>query len=106
MVTNYPHSIASRQGMRTTADQGQADGLGGRIFGRMFDWLRQMYCGLHGHDSLLHFEHERISLRCASCGYETPGWALNEVPPTVTIRGDARRHAPARPQLVSVRRIA
>jgi hypothetical protein len=102
MVTNYPHSIASRQGMRTTADQGPADGLGAR----MFDWLRQMFCSLHGHDTLLHFEHERISLRCSSCGYETPGWNLNEVPPTVTIRNDARRRAPARPQLVSARRVA
>jgi hypothetical protein len=102
MVTNYPHSITSREAMRTTADHGEADGLGGRLF----EWLRQGYCGLHGHDSLLHFEHERISLRCASCGHETPGWDLNEVPPTVTFRGDARRLAPARPQLVSARRIA
>ena len=102
MVTDYPRSIAPRQGMRTTADQEQADGLAGRSF----DWLRQMFCGLHGHDTLLHFEHDRMSLRCASCGHETPGWELNEVPPTVTIRGDARRHALARPQLVSARRIA
>jgi hypothetical protein len=102
MVTNFPHSIASRQGMRTTADQGQADALVGRIF----DWLRQMFCALRGHDILLHLEHDRISLRCASCGHETPGWDLNAVPPTITIRSDARRHVPARPQLVSARRIA
>jgi hypothetical protein len=102
MVTKFPNSIAPGAGMRPTADQGQADGLGGRIFA----WLRQTYCGLHGHDTLLRFEHERISLRCASCGYETPGWELNERPPTVTFRNDARRHAPARPQLVNARRIA
>jgi hypothetical protein len=101
MVTNYPDSIASRQGMRTTADQGQADGLGGR----MFDRLRQVVCGLHGHDTLLHFEHERISLRCASCGHETPGWELNEVPPTVTVRSDAHRGASQSP-LVGERRVA
>jgi hypothetical protein len=47
-----------------------------------------------------------MSLRCVSCGHETPGWELNEVPPTVTVRGDARRHVIARPQLVSERRIA
>ena len=41
-----------------------------------------------------------MSLRCVSCGHESPGWALNEVPPTVTVRGDARRLAIARPQLV------
>jgi hypothetical protein len=38
------------------------------------DKVRQFLCGLHGHDALLHFGHGRISLQCASCGYETPGW--------------------------------
>lgn len=38
------------------------------------DKVRQFICGLHGHDALLHFERDRISLQCASCGYETPGW--------------------------------
>jgi hypothetical protein len=36
--------------------------------------VRQFMCGLHGHDTLKHFERGRISLLCASCGYETPGW--------------------------------
>jgi hypothetical protein len=38
--------------------------------------LRQFMCGLHGHDTLKHFERGRISLLCASCGYETPGWEV------------------------------
>jgi len=38
------------------------------------DRVRQFLCGLHGHDALLHFEHGRMSLQCASCGYKTPGW--------------------------------
>ena len=40
--------------------------------------VRHFICGLHGHDALLHFEQERISLQCTSCGYETPGWDLNK----------------------------
>lgn len=36
--------------------------------------VRQFLCGLHGHDALLHFEDGRISLLCASCGHESPGW--------------------------------
>ena len=40
----------------------------------MVTQLRQLISGLHGHDSLLHFEHGRISLLCTSCGHETPGW--------------------------------
>jgi hypothetical protein len=98
MVTNYP---ASHGGLTTSAPA-QEEGLGVRVF----DWLRQAYCAIHGHDTMLHFQHERMSLRCVSCGHETPGWALNQVPPRVKLRGDARRHALPRPHLVSARRIA
>ena len=101
MVTNYPHPVTAHEGLHTTDSTVRTGG-----FARALDLLRQMFCGLRGHDSLLHFEDERLSLRCVSCGHETPGWELNEVPPTVTVRGDARRHALARPQLISVRRIA
>jgi hypothetical protein len=100
MVTNYLRSIASHERQRTTS--GSQEGFGGR----MLDWLRQTFCAMHGHDTMMRFEQERMSLRCVSCGHETPGWSLNEVPPTVTVRGDARRLAIARPQLVSARRIA
>ena len=101
MVTNYPDSLASRHG-RLQTEVGKMDGFSGRIL----DWLRQAMCGLHGHDTFLHFDKDRMSLRCVSCGYESPGWQLNEARPTVTILGDARRHALARPHLVSARRIA
>jgi hypothetical protein len=47
-----------------------------------------------------------MSLRCVSCGYESPGWSLTETPPTVTEVGDASRHAMVRPPLVGIRRIA
>lgn len=103
MVTNYPHSIASHEdGMPATAEDGKMDRFGGRVIDR----FRQMLCGLHGHDTLLQFDKDRISLRCVSCGHETPGWELNEVPPTVTARAEARRHTVARPHLISERRIA
>jgi hypothetical protein len=102
MVTNYPHRIASHDNLRSNSGEARAEGFGVGVM----DWLRQMLCGLRGHDTMLHFEQERMSLRCVSCGHETPGWELNEAPPTVTMRGDNRRHALARPQLVSARRIA
>ena len=98
MVTNYPHPVASSEEIPT--NEAHAEGFS------MIDRVRQMFCGLHGHDNLLQFEQERMFLKCVSCGHETPGWSLNEAPPTVTIRGDARRHAVVRPQLISVRRIA
>ena len=97
MVTNYP--IASREGVMKATTDAHTDGLG------VLDRVRQVFCGLHGHDTLLHFEQDRMSLRCVSCGHETPGWKLDEARPTVTARGDARRTA-MRPHLVSARRIA
>ena len=102
MVTNYPHSMATHNSLRTTTGEAHSTGFGSRVMTS----LREMFCGLTGHDAMLNFEQERMSLRCASCGHETPGWELNEVPPTVTIRGDARRHALARPQLIRARQIA
>jgi hypothetical protein len=101
MVTNYPHPMTAQDGLRTTAGSERPD-----AFARVLESLRQMFCGLRGHDTMLHFEDERMALRCVSCGHETPGWELNEVPPTITVRGDARRLALARPQFINARRIA
>jgi len=103
MATNYSHSFASHEDrMRATVEEEKIEGFGRKLVDRM----RELFCGLRGHDTMLHFDKDRMSLRCVSCGHETPGWELNEVPPTVTARGDARRHAVARPQLISARRIA
>jgi hypothetical protein len=38
---------------------------------------RQALCGLRGHDLWLLFEPTRLSLRCASCGWNSPGWTIN-----------------------------
>jgi len=94
--------MASQEGLRTTTARTASGGW----FESLSRRLSQLFCSFRGHDTLLHFEDERMSLRCLSCGHETPGWELNEAPPTVTVRGDARRHALVRPQLVSQRRIA
>ena len=79
---------------------------GETVVAGMFDRVRQMYCGLHGHDSLLSFEHDRMFLKCTTCGHETPGWDLNEVPPTVSEAANAARQPMIRPQLVGARRVA
>ena len=61
---------------------------------RAATYLRRWSCGLHGHDSLLHFEHGRMSLLCSSCGYESPGWELKG-----SIRPQGTQ-AQARPRIV------
>jgi hypothetical protein len=63
------------------------------LFTRALGKVRQMVCGLHGHDALLHFEQGRMSLQCTSCGYETPGWDLKSAPTQTTTLG-------ARPRVV------
>jgi hypothetical protein len=99
MVTNYPQSIAADR--RTTRDIQEEEGFSGRVLDR----LRQAVCGLHGHDTLVQFEHDRMFLRCVSCGHETQGWEFNDLqPPTVKI-SDAHPARP-RPQLIGERRIA
>ena len=58
--------------------------------------FRQQVCGLHGHDSLLHFDNGRLSLLCSSCGHESPGWDVrgsNALRPMASARA-AVVHAP------------
>ena len=77
------------------------------LFEGAFGRVRQFACGLHGHDVLLHFEHERISLQCTSCGYETPGWDVKAVERT-PLRAESRREPATvvRMPLVHERRVA
>jgi hypothetical protein len=79
-----------------------ADGLGSKLVDR----ARQILCGLHGHDTLLQFEHDRMFLRCVSCGHETPGWELKDDPPMAAKASEPRRKPVIQPQLVNARRVA
>jgi hypothetical protein len=69
-------------------------------------WMRQVFCGLQGHDNLMQYSRDRVFLKCVTCGHESPGWELTESPPTHRISGDAQRHALAQPQLTAARRAA
>src|SRR5689334_25145405 len=97
MVSNFPSPIATHEGTHPTESLAE----------RALDRIKQALCGMHGHDSLLQFEHDRMFLKCVSCGHESPGWELNETPPTVVAQVENRVRQPLiRPQLVDVRRIA
>ncbi len=41
-------------------------------------WFRRFVCGLQGHERLMHFERGRLSLKCISCGHESPGWDIRK----------------------------
>jgi hypothetical protein len=56
-----------------------------------------LWCGLHGHLIMLHFEPTKLSLHCALCGYESEGWEVGR--PVIARRtldnGSNRIHAHA-----------
>lgn len=103
MVTNHLQEIAA-QSVPASSDGGCVPSLVSRILAG----LSRLICGMHGHDSLLHFGHDRMFLRCASCGYESPGWELGAHRPRVRFRGDGRRRVlvAQRAQWMRTRRIA
>ena len=78
---------------------------GTSVITRAADQLRQFICGLHGHDTLLHFEQGRMSLQCTSCGYETRGWDLRRAHRTQSTTVMASRPVVRMP-LVHERRVA
>ncbi len=93
-----------QQGM--TATLGDATSPSRGAFS-MWKRVQQAICSLHGHDSLLQFEHNRMFLRCTSCGYETPGWEIEHGGAEVAYAGGPE---PARvtraPELFAARKIA
>jgi hypothetical protein len=73
---------------------------------RVMDRVRQVFCGMHGHDNMLQFEHEHLFLQCTSCGHQTPGWRLNDLPPARPLRSDSSTRTLVRRELDNVRQVA
>jgi hypothetical protein len=94
MVTNYPQQLTATATAHVMHDKSES------VVARTFGRLGQVFCGLRGHDSLLHFASNRVNMRCTSCGYETPGWEISERGPRRRYEGDARRHRLATQRLV------
>ena len=59
--------------------------------------IAQWWCGVKGHDSLLHFEGRRVMMRCTSCGHDSPGWDVTGRAPRHRFEGDPARHKMERP---------
>lgn len=39
--------------------------------------IKRICCALRGHETILHFEIDRVSLRCLQCFYQSPGWRID-----------------------------
>src|SRR5918912_1491865 len=92
MVTNYPQQL--------TADAEVTHGQDVNVVTRAVSRIGQLFCGLRGHDSVLHFEGKRVMMRCTSCGHDSPGWEVSGRAPRQRFEGDARRHVLSTQRLV------
>ena len=72
------------------------------VIGRVLLQVRQLLCGLRGHDTLFHFDECRVSVVCTRCGYESPGWVIPGA--GASSRRPATRHV--QPSMVSDPRAA
>lgn len=105
MVTSY-FDWTARPGIATTRAEVTA-AEDSTILQRALTGVQRVLCGLHGHDALLHFEDKRIFLRCATCGHETPGWAIDQPRPQLRFHGEPHRHALSPvPGLLESRKVA
>ena len=59
---------------------------------RVAQWL----CGIHGHERQLHGSAGHLTLRCAFCGHEAPGWDIGTPRVARRLEGDPNRHRLAR----------
>ncbi|MBA3950035.1 MAG: hypothetical protein H0X44_08850, partial [Acidobacteria bacterium] len=71
MLMNGTQQLTMGQRVHPRGAQSSDAGL----IARLVAWFSQMFCGLiHGHHAVLHFEGERMLLRCTSCGHDSAGW--------------------------------
>ena len=102
MVSNFPGLFGAPDKIISRPETPQAEGFGERVLDR----IHEAFCGLQGHDSMMQFGHDRLFLKCVSCGHESPGWSLTEAPPKVSAHADNHRRALINPRLVGARRVA
>ena len=100
MVTNYPQRLTA-----TAAEHVERGENATTFVARLVARLGQLLCGLRGHDSVLHFEGNRVMMRCTSCGHDSPGWEISGRGPRQRFEGDHRRHVLV-PQRLVLRKTA
>lgn len=94
MVTNYPQQLAA------TPEVTRPETMEAGLMARLATRVGRVLCGLHGHDAVLHFEANRVMMRCTSCGHDTPGWEISSQGPRRRYEGDSHRHLINKPRLV------
>jgi hypothetical protein len=57
----------------------------------------RLHCLFFGHEDLVAKRQDRLFLRCASCGRETPGWHVGQASPCV----NTPEHQPASATIIA-----
>ena len=83
MVTNYAQQVLTQFGR---------EGTGAALVSRALTGFSRLLCGMRGHDPVMHFEAKRVTMRCTSCGHDSPGWEITDRGPRRRFEGDAQRH--------------
>jgi hypothetical protein len=47
-----------------------------RGFSALIHQVARIWCAMNGHESMLHFEPNKLSLQCSLCGYASEGWEV------------------------------
>lgn len=100
MVTNYPQQLTAQDVTSAAEPHAQGESRERGVVARTMGRLGQLICGMRGHDAILHFEGNRVMMRCTSCGHDTPGWEISGRGPRRRYEGDARRHLLVQRRLV------
>ena len=98
MVTNYPQRLTATTAATGGLETGAPTTTG--VVNRLAMRVGQFLCAMRGHDSVLHFEGNRVMMRCTSCGHDSPGWEISGRGPRQRFEGDHRRHVLAPKRLV------
>jgi len=88
MVSNYPQRLTAT----AAAARLETSGSTASVMNRFALRVGQFLCAMRGHDSVLHFEGNRVMMRCTSCGHDSPGWEISGHAPRQRFEGDQRRH--------------
>jgi len=95
-VTYVVFARSTRQGVLFANDDRPMGARVAEVAQFLVSRAHEAFCGLRGHHMLLQFEPNRLSLRCLTCGAETPGWPLEVSPylrlrrPRVVVKATAR----------------
>ena len=102
MVTNYPQRLTTAT---TATEHTDHTEIAVSFLARAAVRVSQWFCAMRGHDSVLHFEGNRVMMRCTSCGHDSPGWEISGHGPRQRYEGDRRRHV-LMPQRLVLRKTA